>query len=410
MPLSVKSLAIASAAFFLLSPAPPAHALELLLPSRPADNLDLTLSAINRAHRSLKVNIYQLSSAPIVSALKAKIAEGLSVQILEEGQPVGGLSAGERASRDDLAHAFAQNSARTSFFREMSSHGSEPRRFRFDHAKYVVADDKAVLIGSENYTDTGNPGEATKGNRGWEAIVNDDAFAEQFIDLFAGDSGKGNGDVLDIKARDLGDALHNLFPSFDVPSLNDSNSEAAPTRAVEVASVTQVVSPTTSLEGLTNLLRSAKQSIDLEQMTFAATWDRGASSSPLLDEVLAAARRGVKVRVLLNDERAFGPPRKNAKPTPNVITNQLLNETAAREGLPLESRIANVARMGVTYIHNKGALVDGRRVLISSINWNQNSVTENREAAVVVDGPAAYGYHEALFQQDWSASAPALGE
>lgn len=388
-------------------PATSAHALSLEVPAEPGRNLELTLRAIDSAKRSLRVNIYQLSAAPIVAALKSKIEAGLDVQILEEGQPVGGLAAIEKSARDDLAAAFRANGR--GFLREMTNAGGVKRRFHFDHAKYVVADNATLLIGSENYTDTGNPdGEAT-GNRGWEVIAHDADLAGQFLALFKNDSDESFGDVLDIAGHDLGDSLRELFAGvFQIPNFSAAGVSPAalpPPRLLQADSSEQIVSPTSSEEDIRGLLQSARQSIDLEQMTFAATWDRGANDSPFLSDVLDAARRGVSVRVLLNDERAFGPP-KGGKATPNQITAQRLNAAARAEGLPLEARIANVQRMGVTYIHNKGALVDGHRTLVSSINWNQNSVKENREAAVVVEGSEPFGYHEALFQKDWLASAP----
>jgi len=46
---------------------------------------------------------------------------------------------------------------------------------------------------------------------------------------------------------------------------------------------------------------------------------------------------------------------------------------ARREGLPLEVRVGYPCRSGVRCIHNKGVIADGERVLVSSINWNENS-------------------------------------
>jgi phosphatidylserine/phosphatidylglycerophosphate/cardiolipin synthase-like enzyme len=61
--------------------------------------------------------------------------------------------------------------------------------------------------------------------------------------------------------------------------------------------------------------------------------------------------------------------------------------------------------MGVDYIHNKGALVDGDQTLISSINWDWNSITNNRETAVVITSDTVNQHYSALFTQDWDNSA-----
>jgi cardiolipin synthase len=59
----------------------------------------------------------------------------------------------------------------------------------------------------------------------------------------------------------------------------------------------------------------------------------------------------------------------------------------------------------VQSIHNKGVIVDGDRVLISSINWNDNSPSFNREAGVILEHPGVAGYYTEAFVQDWSRAA-----
>ena len=143
--------------------------------------------------------------------------------------------------------------------------------------------------------------------------------------------------------------------------------------------------------------------IDLQQMTFDSGWGGQGKKSPLFAAVLKAARRGVKVRVLLNDESVFDPgaDESHGKNGPSV---KIFNDQAEKENLPLEARIADVKAMKVDYIHNKGVLVDGKYTLISSINWNANSVENNREAAALIQGSAIFAHYEALFEADWAAS------
>ena len=49
-------------------------------------------------------------------------------------------------------------------------------------------------------------------------------------------------------------------------------------------------------------------------------------------------------------------------------------------------------------------LVDGNLTLVSSINWDQNSIEKNREAAVVITSVPVNQYFKALFDQDWRVS------
>jgi hypothetical protein len=170
--------------------------------------------------------------------------------------------------------------------------------------------------------------------------------------------------------------------------------------------VTPINAPDNSLSGLLSMIRSAKKTLDIQQMTFDPRWGKVADVSPLYTAVVAAARRGVQVRILLNDERVFDHPSHPSKPK-NRVTFTQLNRLAQNEGLNLSVRIANLQAMGVDYIHNKGALIDGKFTLISSINWGENAVDNNREAAVLINGEQVNSHYQALFDQDWNASETA---
>ena len=49
--------------------------------------------------------------------------------------------------------------------------------------------------------------------------------------------------------------------------------------------------------------------------------------------------------------------------------------------------------------------MDDRRVLVSSINWNEASPSFNREAGVIVDDPGTAAYFAAAFDADWDTGA-----
>ncbi|MCJ2563476.1 MAG: phospholipase D-like domain-containing protein, partial [Candidatus Thermoplasmatota archaeon] len=46
-------------------------------------------------------------------------------------------------------------------------------------------------------------------------------------------------------------------------------------------------------------------------------------------------------------------------------------------------------------------VVDGNRVLISSLNWNHNSFTRNREAGLILKNEQIAVYFERIFMHDW---------
>jgi hypothetical protein len=56
----------------------------------------------------------------------------------------------------------------------------------------------------------------------------------------------------------------------------------------------------------------------------------------------------------------------------------------------------------ITKLHNKGVIVDGESVLISSINWNSNAVLRNREMGIVVHNTVLAAWYLSSFEEDWN--------
>lgn len=383
----------------------------------PTTDLALTVSAIKSAQKTLLLNIYELSAKDVEDALLDRIQHGVQVKIIEEGQPVGGMSSISKGIVVELVQAMKSSGTDGDALWEMSSKAGGKRRFHYDHAKYAVIDGSSLLIGSENYSPTGNPEPGTKGNRGWEVFIHDAALAQQFADTFSSDSDTSHRDLLDMTSSaqqglDFSIESHKPKPTPAQPTPAEtsnpgSSQPAGGTVSLTADSVEQFTAPNTSLSGLTAMIRGATKTLDIEQMSFYPQWGTAASApvSPLLTEVLNAARRGVKVRVLLNDETVFDESEdKQSKPHNRVIVKQI-NDTAASEGIPIQAVIADVKAMGVDYIHNKGAVIDGNKTLISSINWDENAVEKNREAAVLITSSDVFDHYEALFQSDWDNSA-----
>jgi cardiolipin synthase len=386
LPVSILSLILS---FFLTVSAIAAISVDVA--NAPESDLALTLKAISGAKRSLAVNIYEFTSPSIADALVAKIKSGVHVDILAENQPVGGMSKEGKAIQQQVLTAMSET-AGDHYFVMTSKTTLAKRRFRFDHAKYIVADGETLLIGSENYSPTGNPLPGSKGNRGWEVLIHDRNIAQEYAQMFTADTSLSFGDVLDLSS-DSKIGVRHMEPNL----VNLGSGDVG----LAASAVEKITSPETSESGILALLNSARTSIDIQQMTFSSEWANG--NSPLLDAVITAAKRGVRVRVLLNDESVFNRGQEPVK-SKNLPTVEALNELG-KSGLKVSAKIANLKGMGVDYIHNKGLLVDGNKTLISSINWDENSVQNNRKSAVVITSPAVFQYFNALFNRDWNLPA-----
>ncbi len=131
----------------------------------------------------------------------------------------------------------------------------------------------------------------------------------------------------------------------------------------------------------------ASESIDI----LLASLD--ASANPVVEALVAAAGRGVAVRVLL-DQSDFEP---------SITTkNALARDYLVAHGV--DARLDDPA----TTTHAKLAIVDRAAVVIGSTNWNRYALFEHRQADVLVeDGrlAAAYG---AWFDRLWTDPAARL--
>ena len=369
----------------------------ILVSESPGTNLQLTLKAINSATSTLHINAYELTSQAIAEAIVEQIKQGVKVTILEEGQPVGGFSKDARERRSEIVNAMNRKGRGNGFYM-MEADSVAERRFHFDHAKYILVDNDELLLGSENYSNTGNPEQGNKGNRGWAVLTQEKNIAQHFAGVFKGDCDTTKGDV------------HRHSGTFDgapnwlaIPEIEEAPVNRRALTGLEAAKIDIVTAPDNSEKAILDLLNSAKDTIDVELMSFNSKWKD--KRSPFFGALVAAAKRGVDIRVLLNDNTVFERRSdKNVKKSnPNLDTVNALNKLTGLKG-KLKAKIADIDSMGVTYIHNKGVLVDGNRVLVSSINWTENSVVNNREAALIITSEEVYEHYSKLFNSDWAVS------
>ena len=59
-------------------------------------------------------------------------------------------------------------------------------------------------------------------------------------------------------------------------------------------------------------------------------------------------------------------------------------------------------------IHNKGIVVDGKTVLVSSANWSSDGVLRNRDAGLIIHDEEIAQYYEQVFLEDWDNRAKAF--
>jgi len=341
----------------------------------PDSSLGAFTRAVDSAQDRILVNVYELTSANITDSLIGAKQRGVDVTVLLEGGPVGGISAEEKSA------IWRLNQSGIPVY-EMATGESGHAPYRYDHAKYVVIDDRSVLVTSENFGQTGFPPAGRTGNRGWGVWIEDPNVAAYFSNLFFTDMG-GPAIIPVYGSGTQGETIPGVSytPVFSPATFTG-------------AQVTTVIAPDTSSE-ITDLLESARTSIEIEQAYI--TNESGTRLNPYLATAINASRHGVQVRVLL-DSYWFNTEDE----ADNDEMAALINRIAADEHLPLEARCADLSASGFEKIHNKGVIVDDRAVLVSSINWNTNSPAFNRETGVIIGHPEVARYFRSVFDADWS--------
>jgi cardiolipin synthase A/B len=345
----------------------------------PDYSTDVFLQAITSARQTIRVNVYDFSSPVLAKALIDAHQRGVEVQVLVEGGPVGGISPEEKA----LIWTINQSGIPVY---QMATVGDQKAPYRFDHAKYAVIDGKGAILTSENFKSSGFPPTGMRGNRGWGVYLEDTPLSQYFEAVYLSD-------ISGISTVPIAGTPGALESPVSVPY----TVEFSPRRFSDTT-VTPVIAPDTSYLIL-DLLNNAQETIDIEQAYI--TNESAFTLNPYLGAAINASRRGVHVRVLLD---AYWYNVEDEKDNDEMVA--LINRIAATEGIPLEGRCADLESNNLEKIHNKGAIVDNRSVLVSSINWNSNSPNFNREAGVIIEDTAVAGYFKDVFDDDWQPIRP----
>lgn len=327
----------------------------------PENAAERLLRELRFASSSVKAAVYELSDPVIVNAFIECAGRGVNVSILLEGQPVGGMSVASRAAATALLDAGCD-------VRELRSQDAY-KRYDYLHCKYLIADGLRTVVMSENW------GTGLWNNRGWGISAESSGLAFYFEDMFDADF---NGPM---------DVSSELKPAaYDGGGAEAGNATSELLRWK--AYVSPVVSPDYSEEALRGLIASARERILVQQLYCQEGW---LGSPGLLSDLFDAASRGVTVRLLL-DNTFSGDE--------NEAVAKAINALAARSSADLQAQVISPYH-GLSIMHNKGLIVDDQ-VLVSSINWGDNALRENREVGLTIRSPEIAAFFAQYFWQDWS--------
>ncbi len=335
-----------------------------ILFSSPDSSYDVLMNFLNRTQSDLLIATYQFNCQFISERVSTLAYEGINVTVMVDGEPVDGLSGSTLSSLTRIQNAGGNVNV---------VKGPEFTHF---HGKYIIRDGTHVLITSENLGRNGFSKEPTWGNRGWGVIVNCTSLTNYYREVYLNDLNYSSPISPSVYLEPYEPFTGYYKPRFDSQEVHGS------------FKFTPITAPETSYE-LINMVQSAEKSIYVQQF-YIRHW--GDKPNPLVEELKNAALRGVEVKIQLDS--TWFHTEENLE-----ITNQL-NDYAEERGIALEARLVEY-RQGFQSVHNKGMIVDGSKVLVSSINWNENSYSNNREIALIIENGAVGEYFSSIFLNDW---------
>ncbi|MCM0606762.1 MAG: hypothetical protein KA715_11800 [Xanthomonadaceae bacterium] len=375
----------------------------------PDNSRDFVIDVINSTRKELLINIYEFKHPAIRDAVINLINKNksITVQILVEGQPYstpGQTHSPMRPETRDALKAIqaamdkSGNPKSTVFI--MYAKDETKRRFVYDHAKYMVVDLARVYVSSENFSPSTMPKAESIGNRGWHVFIEDKALVKNIISMFKEDSNPKEADIVDLRTENFPPTPGTATP----PKADRPRDQESFPRGKGTAVADDVITSPGSDKGLVELIESANHSVDIEFASLPSSWkvDGKFVNNPVFQALLDVAKKKVKVRLLLNDDEAWGPLPVLRRQ--NLRAACFAQRIASGYKLPLTAKIVDVNKVGITYIHNKGMIIDNERVLVSSINGTKNSMKNNRELGIVLDSPDAADYYGEVFDYDWAES------
>jgi hypothetical protein len=111
--------------------------------------------------------------------------------------------------------------------------------------------------------------------------------------------------------------------------------------------------------------------------------------SPIVKGLVAAATRGITVRVQVREDSDSDDVTAYLNQFTNIEVRWMGNAVSSSDS----SYLSNT--------HNKMAVIDSKVSLISSINFGDNAFLNNREAGMVVQSATVANYYLDFFNEDW---------
>lgn len=336
--------------------------------------------AVMGAETSVYISIYMLTSKEMISELAYLANHGVEVKVMLENKPLGyshsypDLKVIDNASKGSVCFIGYDSN-------KEDKHDVD--RYSYVHNKYAIIDGKKVIVTSENWTGP-NLG-ASKGNRGWGAVIESTQYASYMTSYFNNDIKGAGTEAEDICTFAEYEAANGaVTPSADLPTHPEVESyvNALPqdTQTFTDVSLRMYMSPDNTFKALQYYIDNATTRVYTEQMDVGKSFENLDNLSPV-SAMASAAFRGVDARLLL-----FADDGAEFLEKLNTTTNIKAGKMSVNSYMTM---------------HNKGVIIDDA-VWLSSVNWTENAFMNNRECGLYIMSPEVTEFFVDAYNIDWA--------
>lgn len=361
----------------------------------PDDGTNQLRDHLRQAKQTLTVGMYDFNADYLANALIEQVlAEGVQFTLTLDD----GLKSEEKKICDKLRQKMPHNY--TGWMVQCRYTTRFPTAY---HIKVSVADHEHMWLSSGNWTTRSQPdidptnkpehvgGMFTKGNREWHICISDEALAKEFEKYLLYDAAKSEEEgtalavapaatrpvwpdapyVVVTEQEDAALAPPKVFPAIELPV----EQRTIPVRPV--------LSPDNYVPKMRELISSAKKSLYM-QMPYIS-WSTAPEDEDFRELILLIADKSNEledVRIILGTSDA-------QVKIPMLVEQGMRADCIRTQGS----------------LHNKGFIVDGKWVLVSSHNWSSDGVLRNRDAGVIIEDREVTGFYNGVFLWDWDHRA-----
>lgn len=314
------------------------------------------IALINEAKKSLYIEIYEMNSPGVLTAVRAALARGVKVNIVKEPYPVGDACKvfdNSPSSKDtncgdqrDLVKEVRAAGGSYVPFAKSALCGTNAKSC-LEHGKLIVIDEQKAMLSSGNLNGSSLCEEdslPTKCNRDYSFVIEEPSLVRS---------------LQAVAEKDRLSKTYDLKGVLSDEARNDLT-----------------IGPF-ALEPLVAFINSAQRSIRLQNQYL--------KEPSINDALVSAAKRGVKIELTVASACSFGAP--SASDTNKVTTTYTRFDDA---GIHTRMFTKNNLVNGLPgYMHAKAIVVDETRAWMGSVNGSTQATSINREFGIFFDDAAS---------------------